>query len=154
MGRKHPDWTFDLLSGEGYLLDKLKEQVKVAPQNVHLLPASKNLKKEFLNSEIYVCSSYTESFSMVILEASACGLCIVTYDCPPGPREIVTDGDDGIVVPLNDKVALEESLDTVINDKNLRMTLGRKARQNIRMYLPSNIYKMWDKLMKDVIEEV
>lgn len=154
LGRKHPDWTFDLLSGEGYLLDKLKEQVKVAPQNVHLLPASKNLKKEFLNSEIYVCSSYTESFSMVILEASACGLCIVTYDCPPGPREIITEGEDGIVVPLNDKVALEESLDTVINDKNLRMTLGRKARQNIRMYLPSNIYKMWDKLMKDVIEEV
>lgn len=153
LGRKYPNWTFDLFSGEGYLLGKLKEQVKVAPQNVHLLPASKNLKYEFLNGEIYVCSSYTESFSMVILEAAACGMCIVTYDCPPGPREIVTNGDDGIIVPLNDKAALEQSLEMVIKDKNQRMTLGRKAKQNISKYLPSNVYIMWDKLIKEVVSE-
>lgn len=150
LGKKHTDWTFDLFSGEGYLLETLKEQIKNAPQNVRLLPASKDLKREFLKSEIFVCSSYTESFSMVILEASACGMSVVTYDCPPGPREIVTNGVDGIIVPLKDKVALEESINSLIEDREKRMQLGMTAKENIRKYLPSNVFVMWDKLIQEI----
>ena len=153
LGRKYPDWTFDLFSGEGYLLGQLQEQVKNASSNVHLLPASKNLKQEFLNGELYVCSSYTESFSMTILEAAACGMCVVSYDCPPGPREIITNEENGLIVPLNDKVALEETIEELMNDSKRRITLGEKARQNIKKYLPSNIFVMWEKLIGEVISE-
>ena len=153
LGEKHQDWTFDLFSGEGYLLDKLKEQMKDAPENVHLLPASKNLKQEFLNGEIYVCSSYTESFSMVILEAAACGMCIVSYDCPPGPREIVTNRENGIIVPLNNKAALERAIEDLIDDSESRIELGKKAKQHIKQYLPSNVFVMWDKLIWEVVSE-
>lgn len=151
LGRKYPEWTFDLFLGDGYLLDRLKGQITEAPANVHLLPASKNLQHEFLNGEIYVCSSYTESFSMVILEAAACGMCIVTYDCPPGPREIIINDEDGIIVPLNDKAALEKAIENMINDPDKRVFLGKKAKQNIKKYLPSNVFTMWDELIKEVI---
>lgn len=151
LGEKYHDWTFDLFSGEGYLLEGLKEQMKDSSQNVHLLPASKDLQKEFLNGEIYVCSSYTESFSMVILEAAACGMCIVTYDCPPGPREILTNDEDGIIVPLNDKAALEKAIENMINNPDKRTIFGKKAKQNIKKYLPSNVFKMWDELIKEVL---
>lgn len=150
LGKKHPDWTFDLFSGEGYLLEQLKEKVKSAPDNVHLLPASKKLMDEFLNGEIFVCSSNTESFSMVILEASVCGMCVVSYDCPPGPREIIKDNESGLLVPLNDKVALENAIDSMINNPTRRIALGQNAKQHVRKYLPANVFVMWDKLIKEV----
>ena len=90
---------------------------------------------------------------MVILEAAACGMCVVSYDCPPGPREIVSNNENGIIVPLNDRIALEETIEGLINDPKRRMNLGKKAKQDVKKYLPSNVFVKWDKLIREVISK-
>ena len=148
LATKHKDWSFVLFSGEGYLLDYLKEKVVKCPSNVRLYPATKQFQKELLDSEIYVCTSSTESFSMVIVEAMSCGVCPVSYKCPPGPMEIIDDGINGILVDLNDKEMMIERLDYLINNRNERMVLGKRAKNDSLNYSSDNIYKSWDNLIK------
>lgn len=153
LASKHTDWHFDLFSGEGYLLNDLKEKIKTCPSNVHLYPATKNLQNELLNSELFVCTSYTESFSMVIVEAMSCGVCPVSYKCPPGPLEIINDGNNGVLVNLNNKEEMIGKLDYLINNKNERLILGKNAKADSEKYLPSNVFVMWDKLIREVVSE-
>lgn len=148
LAKKYNNWSFDLYSGEGYLLEILREKAAKCPQNVHLYAATKDFKSELLKSEIYVCTSYTEAFSMVIIEAMSCGVCPVSYKCPPGPLEIIDNGTNGILVDLGNKEKMVEQLSQLIEKDLYRMTLGRKAKMDSVKYMPENIFAMWDKVLK------
>lgn len=146
VAEKYPDWDF-VIFGDGYLKPFIERQLVGAPCNVKLLPPTNKLKEEMANSSIYACTSQTEAFPMVMLEALASGLSVISFDCPPGPREIIRDGCDGVLVPLNDCQIFIDKLETLIENEELRVSLSQHARNNIKRFLPEEVFKKWDKVL-------
>ena len=98
----------------------------------------------------YRLSSRFEGFGMVLVEAMACGLPVVSFDCPAGPDEIITDGVDGLLVPSGDVHALAEKLMVLMSDENLRRRLGQQARQTAQRYDMATLADQWITLFEKV----
>ena len=87
--------------------------------------------REFLqSSDVFLLASLSEGISNALLEAMACGVPVVTTDCG-GMREAVTDGVEGFVVPVRDVDAISAALQTLCEDQQLRMRMGKAGRQRV-----------------------
>lgn len=110
----------------------------------------KNILSKYLQSSIYVMSSRFEGFGMVLIEAMACGVPCVSFDCPFGPSDIIKNNEDGFIVENGNSEALAEKLNLVIEDDSLRKDFGVNAKQNVKRFLPEIILKQWVELFKEV----
>ena len=99
------------------------------------------------SASVFVLSSRYEGFPLVLLEAMAAGLAVVTFDCPTGPGEIVTDGISGLLIPPEDVSALAAALDRVMVDESLRRRLGVAGRSAVSAYSSQQIGRRWDELL-------
>lgn len=92
----HPDWKFRIL-GEGPLKNEIIESAERTGyrDRIEILPPSDQIYDHFLEASIYLMTSRVEPFGMVLLEAQACGVPVVAFDCPTGPAEIITNSTDG-----------------------------------------------------------
>ena len=95
-------------------------------------------------------SSRFEGFGLVLVEAMACGLPVVSFDCPAGPDEIITDGVDGLLVPSGDVQTLAEKLMALMADEDLRQRLGKQALQTAQRYDMKTIANQWKSLFEKV----
>ena len=152
LANKYPEWEFAIF-GSGKLETIIKNSINNYPTNVKLYPSTNIIQQEMLNSTIYVCSSLTEAFPMVMLEAMACGLPVVSYDCPCGPREIIKNGEDGILVPDRNTLLLEQAIEKLILDESLWQDLSKAAKINIKRFLPNTIFNKWIKLINSISNE-
>lgn len=142
---EYPDWSIDIY---GSVSDnsKLPEIIKEA--SIQINNPVKNIQNEYLTSSIYVLPSRFEGFGMVLIEAMACGVPCVAFDCRCGPRDIIKDGEDGFLVENGDIKQFAKQLSVLIEDEQLRKEMGRNARHNIQRYDVSIIAKKWDELFK------
>lgn len=145
LGREYPDWEFVII-GSGYLQMQLDKYLEQAPLNVKVSPPTSNIQEEMLKSSVYVCSSSTEAFPMVLLEAQACGLAVISFSCPPGPAEILTPNLDGILVEPDNFFQLKFEIIKMIYQFDLRQRYGINARKNVKRFLPLEVYSLWDSL--------
>ena len=148
--KANPSWVLDIF-GQNYL--DTTEKLRVLIGELHLQDAIfikesvDDLPKIMSGYSIYALSSETECFPMVLLEALSVGLPIVSYDCPNGPRHIVTNNEDGILVQQNRIDDLAAALDSLINNWELRTRMAENAKQNSQKFLPSVIMKHWQTLL-------
>jgi glycosyltransferase involved in cell wall biosynthesis len=98
-------------------------------------------------ASVFVLSSRYEGFPLVLIEALAAGLAVVSFDCPTGPAEILTDGTDGLLVPPEDVRALAAALDRVMGDESLRRRLAAAAPAAVLPYSPQRVGRRWDELL-------
>ena len=98
-----------------------------------------------------VLPSRSEGFGMVLIEAMACGLPCVAFDCPHGPADIIRHEEDGLLVKAEEVNALAMSIIRLIQDEELRIKMGANARENVKRYLPENVLPQWDTLFKRLI---
>ena len=89
---------------------------------------------------------------MVILEAMACGLPVVSFDCPWGPRTIISDGEDGILVENGNVIMLATALRRLIENEELRLSMSNAARKNVSWFQIGYIAEMWQALFDEVIK--
>jgi glycosyltransferase involved in cell wall biosynthesis len=152
--KKHPDWTIDIY-GSGELHDDVKRWIKDARlQDVMIMhEPTDNIMKKYIESSICVVSSRYEGFSMVIVEAMSCGVPCVSFDCPYGPRNIIKNGEDGILVKELNKVALANNICKLIENENLRKKLGDNARRNIQRFSQDDIMKRWMTLFNSLAND-
>jgi len=148
--KTNPSWILDIY-GQDYLdtADQLKCQISaLGLENVVFLRESVNdLPSLMADYSIYAMSSETECFPMVLLEALSVGLPVVSYDCPNGPRNIVSDRKDGILVHQNNIEELAAALNLLMNDEDLRQKMGDNGRKNVDRFLPDEIMKRWQTLL-------
>ena len=145
---KHPDWKLELY---GYANENFLSTKKLSSINIHYYPPEKEIMKKYLDSSIYVMSSRFEGFGMVLIEAMACGLPCVSFDCNYGPGDIIADGEDGFLVEKENIEALSSKIKVLIENEELRKDMGRKAKKNVRRFAPETIVMQWDKLFKQLL---
>ncbi|OIJ98359.1 glycosyltransferase family 4 protein [Streptomyces colonosanans] len=97
-------------------------------------------------SSVFVQSSRGEGFPLVLLEAMACGVPCVAFDCSPGVREIVRNGEDGLLARHGDVSELACHLVRLMADENLRDAMGERARENVLRFAPDVITRRWEEL--------
>ncbi|MBQ12623.1 MAG: glycosyl transferase [Planctomyces sp.] len=150
----HPEWRLVLL-GEGAERPRLEQQVRELGLGDHVaLPGwVANVAAALSRSELFVLPSRYEGFGNVVAEALACGVPVVTLDCPSGPGEIVRDGVDGLVVPADDMTGLEQALGRVMSDTALRGRLAENASDVLERFSETRFLAQWDAVMDGADEE-
>lgn len=150
--RIHPEWQLDIY-GEGEEKKDLLHTIKALGLEgvVRIHPFSTDLEQEFLDSSMFLLSSLYEGFGLVLIEAMACGLPCIAFDCPYGPGEIIHHNKDGVLLPDFDKLSTDAhelwtmawSVNKLISNPSLREKLGNAARENAKRFLPDKVMTKW-----------
>lgn len=141
------DWTIDIY-GQGEdekTIAKLVEEKKLQGIIRIHQPVS-NIREKMMESSIYLMTSRNEGLPMVLIEAQSCGLPIVSFDCPEGPREIITDNSDGFLVQNFDKECLGDKLIELIDHQKMREEFGDRAFESAKRFTPDEIVNKWKHL--------
>jgi glycosyltransferase involved in cell wall biosynthesis len=150
----HPDWKLHIYGdGDDNLQKKLQAQLESLgfQESIKFCGVTKNLNQVFFKSAIHVLSSHEESFGMVILEAQACGLPSVAFNCPTGPEKLIEDNKNGFLVKLNDSITLGEKLNYLIEYPEIREKTGIEAIENARKYAVFSVIENWNYLFNKLI---
>lgn len=142
---KYPEWKLELY---GYANDDFLNVSGLSKKNIYYFPPERKIMEKYLGSSIYVMSSRYEGFGMVLTEAMACGVPCVSFDCHHGPADIINDGEDGFLIQPESINEMTEKLLLLIENKELRKSMGAKAKENVKRYSQHEILKQWDELFK------
>ncbi len=153
--RKHSDWKL-LIAGSGdegkkYLL-QLAGQLGIR-ENIEFLGFCKNIDQIMLKSSIFVLTSRYEGFSMVLIEAMSQRCSCISYDCIAGPGEIIRNNFDGILVKNQNKQEMEQGINRLIEDKDLRTYLANNAIKNVQRFSIDRIGNDWLNLINNIINK-
>lgn len=146
VANKYPDWQLKIYGNGDYNdVDKLKKIINEYNLNnyVQLCESTDNIEDVMLNSSLYLMSSKTECFPMVLLEAMSCGLPIISFNCPHGPKNIITQNIDGILLEVNDEENLGNAIINLINDKERLINFGKMGRKNVLRFSDDIIMSEW-----------
>lgn len=148
---RHPDWTLRI-HGQGPLLEELQRMVlkRHLYNHVFLMGSADRLDEQLAKASIFALSSRSEGFGMALLEALACGLPAVAFDCPVGPREILAPGEDGLLVPPGDVKGLAEGISRFIEDEEMRRSFGAAGRKKAAAYGPDAVAGTWERLFEEL----
>ena len=147
----HPDWSVEIF-GDGVEHDALDARVHRLGlrRSVRLRGHSPNLMDELTRASLFAMTSRREGFPMVLLEAMSVGLPVVAYDCPTGPRDIVSDGVDGYVVPDGRTRLMAEALGRLLDDDDRRRRFGDGALEKAKRYKLEAIAGRWEELFGEL----
>lgn len=152
VNRLYPLWTLHIY-GKGTLREALSDQIKELGLEscVFLEGVTKSIDEKYRESAFCVVSSRFEGFSMTITEAMREGVPCVSFRCPNGPEDLISDGKDGILVSHLDKAGLTDAISTLIIDKSKRKEMGKAAFYSIRRFDVRHVAEMWNDLYVDLV---
>jgi glycosyltransferase involved in cell wall biosynthesis len=150
--KKHTEWTWKLI-GKGELESNvLKEIEQDNLQNRLILqaPQSHQITTEYVDTAIFVLTSRIELFGMVLIEAMCHGVPCIAFDCPSGPRHIITNTIDGFLVEPENPEALADAISILIENEEKRKEMGNNAFQNVKRFDRDVIIPKWIALFKQL----
>src|SRR5262249_25656006 len=149
IAERHPGWSIKVF-GEGPERPSLEQLI-----------ASKRLADRVIlagwhddpfaadgQGEIFVLSSRFEGFPNALLEAMACGMAALSFDCESGPAEIIRDGIDGLLIPPGNTASLAAAIERLITDEPLRRTLGAEAVRVVERFGVEQYFARWDAVLR------
>jgi glycosyltransferase involved in cell wall biosynthesis len=145
---QRPGWTLRIFGG-GSQRANLRALIveRGLHDDVFLMGPTQRLGAELSKASIFALSSRYEGFGMVIVEAMSKGVPVVSFDCPRGPAEIISDGEDGLLVPAEDVDAFAGALLRLTADEDLRRSMGAAALRAAGRYDAEAIGHRWVELV-------
>ena len=146
-----PDWSLEIW-GDGHEREKYQKQIESLGMERHIsLPGKTQQPAEKMrSSSIFVLSSRYEGFPNVLCEAMACGMPVIATDCDSGPADIVIDGENGILIPSEDILALSSAMGRLMDDTDERVRLSRNSQEVIERFNIDRVMGIWEQLIRDV----
>lgn len=147
---KYPDWKLNII-GDGmqkdYLLDLAKE-LKLGEKVVfHGFQNKDYINNMLKESSIYVMTSHTESFGIVLIEAMSYGIPCLSYTSAQGANEIIKNNETGYLIEHRSEEEMISKISLLIEDEKLRKTLGKNAKEESKNYSSDVILEKWSKLI-------
>lgn len=154
VAKRFPNWSLDIF-GEGPERKSLSTLINALglSEVVHLKGQSSRIQEIMPDYSLFALSSRFEGFPLVIIEALSCGLPVVSYACPCGPRDIVRNGVNGFLVSPGDETTLADCLCQLIEDVNLRGKMGRLAFESSKQFGLDIIVHQWMDLFRSLTEK-
>lgn len=151
--KKDKEWEL-IVFGQGNRqpYEQMMDNLGIDKSRCHLNGPVDNIRQEYLNSSIFVFSSRFEGFGMVLVEAMACGLPVVSFDCPCGPKDIITDTKDGLLIENGNVGSLALGLLQLISDNSLRIQMASAAKKSVERFEIENIARKWINLFDSLYE--
>lgn len=145
------DWRLDIF-GQGEWKEMLQQMIdeRGLQHSVRINKPTKQIGEEYVKSSLLVMSSHYEGFPMVMIEAMACGLPVVSFDYKCGPKDIIQHGINGLLVPEGDVKALANDMRKVMADEAYRRMLSQNARKVVDTYSEEAVMKQWIRLFTSI----
>lgn len=151
LAAEYPAWDL-VIWGDGALRDDLTTRVSTLglSDRIALPGLTQQPHEELRKADIFVMSSRREGFPMALGEAMACGLAVISTDCPSGPRQIIRDGIDGILVEPENPAALATAMRNLMSDESLRQTFAARAPEVLDRFGLERVLVMWEELFSQL----
>jgi len=146
------DWVLNIY-GDGTLKDELIQLSNelMISNRVIFHGNVKNIKKEYLRSSIYVLSSRHEGLPLVLPEAMECGVPIVSFDCPSGPKDIISNNENGLLIENGNIYLLAKGIEALIYNTEKRIQMGQKASEKAQEFSKDIIMAEWEQLFDTLV---
>ena len=151
IAEKYPGWFIDIY-GEGHEKENLQWLIlnKNLSHRIHILPPTSDIYKEYEKSQFFVLSSDYEGFGLVLIEAMACGIPVLSTDCPYGPSEIINDGVTGFLSKM-EVADLAKKMEFLITHNEERQLMGEKAHHEAAQYRKEIVMPQWEKAYMQIV---
>ena len=145
------DWTLDIWGYNGLDTgDVFKTFDELKLSRASLNPATTDVQVKLSEASIYVLPSRSEGLGLVLIEASACSLPLIAFDCPNGPGEIIEEGANGMLVDAENVEQLAEKMIEMIKDPNKRNHMGKAAYKRAHNFDMPIIIEHWKELIEGI----
>ena len=144
ISNNYPEWKIDIF-GHGELEEDLNKMIMYnnLESSIIIHKTTERIYEEYEHSTIFILSSRYEGFALVLLEAMSCGVPCISFDCPNGPSDIISQGENGILVPYADINKLAESIEWMIEHNQDRQKMSENARNTAHSYTQDLIMPQW-----------
>jgi glycosyltransferase involved in cell wall biosynthesis len=150
--KDYQGWQIDIFgkidSAESYV--KMAKEMNLSDSVLFHQPV-KNIQGKYSEASVFVLPSRYEGFGMVLIEAMASGVPCISYDCPYGPSDIISDGIDGFLVDNGDIKGFSQKMSILMGDAALRKKMGVNARKKAKTFSVEAIMPVWDRLFKQLV---
>jgi glycosyltransferase involved in cell wall biosynthesis len=146
-------WKLEIYGdGDEVYLNKLKNLITLNElKYIKILPAIENIQEKFQNASIFVLSSKSDCFPMVLIEAMDAGMGIVSYDCPNGPRNILQDKYNGYLVEQDNIGNLANKLKVLIDDPQLLKSFQCNSLEKVKTFNQNRIMQIWENVFSELL---
>ena len=144
------------ICGDGPERENLLQYVKelAIDSRVLFMGDCDNVPDAIYRSRLFVLSSDVEGMPNALLEAMSMGLAVISTDCPcGGPRAVIQNGQNGILVPVGDDAALAEAIDRVLSNPGLEESLGKNAHKIQERLSPEKVNEQWREYIESVMRQ-
>lgn len=145
---KYPDWQVEIIGKEVENSEYKKEVIAMGiSDSIIFTPPTKQIEAKYFEASIYAMTSRFEAFPMVLIEAMSCGIPVIAYDCPCGPRAIISNNENGFLIENNNQEQFATHLENLIENSELRKKMGDKAKESVQDYDIETIMVKWNDLL-------
>ena len=150
--KKYPRWEL-VIVGEGEQRRALERRIRDAGlTGVRLAGTVSHMEACYREAAFFALSSRDEGFGMVLIEAMHFSCPVVSYACKAGPREIITDGEDGFLVEPGDVAGFAEKMELLMKDGALRRRMGERAAESVKRFEPEGILDQWERIFEETTQ--
>ena len=154
--KNHPDWVLHIV-GDGSEKQNLQNKINKLDLNHKVIlcgnKLSTELAKEYLNSSLFLMTSFSESFGLVLVEAASFGLPLIAFDSAQGAKEIIEDNKNGFLIPGRDKQKFASKISELINDYGKMHSLSLNASNTANRFSQEVVCKEWNNFIENISKE-